>query len=123
VQVSLLENTTLSATEISCIDSNNQTTDLQTQLNILCQLPNTTPSLSQEEQEKLDKISGIEEDVNNIKSTLQTPAEKKFYISQSRFSSTTIMIYGIAYGSNMIVAVGASGNVFSSENGICNVWR
>jgi hypothetical protein len=33
------------------------------------------------------------------------------------------MIYGIAYGSNMIVAVGSSGNEFGSENGNCYVWR
>jgi hypothetical protein len=73
---------------------------LQTQLNVLYQLRNTTPSLSQEEQQKLDKVPGIEEDVNNIKSTLQTQSdlvgETKFYISQSRVPSTTVM-YGISY--------------------------
>jgi hypothetical protein len=72
-QISLLQNTTLSATDVNCIDSNNQSSNLQSQLNILYQLRNTSlGSLSEEEQEKLDKVPGIEEEINNIKSTLET---------------------------------------------------
>jgi hypothetical protein len=72
-QISLLENTTLSATDVCCTDSNNQSSNFQSQLNILYQLRNTTPgSLSQEQQEKLDKVPGVEEEINNIKSTLET---------------------------------------------------
>jgi hypothetical protein len=118
-QITFLQNATFDAADISCKNSSNQTSDLQTQLNILYQLP-TTPSLSQEEQEKLNKISGIEEDVNNIKSTLQSQsgsvAEKRFYISESRIESTTIM-YDIAYGNNMLIAVGVSGTALTSESG------
>jgi hypothetical protein len=38
VVFSLLENTSLDAVDVNCVDSNNQTTDLQTQLNSLYKL-------------------------------------------------------------------------------------
>jgi hypothetical protein len=124
VQVSLLENTPLSATDINCINSNNQTSDFQAQLNILYQLRNTTPILSKEQQQKLDKIPGIEEDINNIKSTLQTRSdlvgEKKFHILHTTIPSTTIM-YAIAYGNNVFVPVGASRTIFTGVD--TNTWK
>jgi uncharacterized protein (DUF934 family) len=94
-QITFLQNTTFDAADISCKNSSNQTSDLQTQLNILYQLP-TTPSLSQE--------------------------EKKFYISQCRVDSERIM-YDIAYGNNMLIAVGVSGTALTSESGNGYEWR
>jgi hypothetical protein len=86
VQVSLLENTPLSATDISCINSNNQSSNLQMQLNSLYQLQ-----------------------------------ALKFHIMQSSTPSTTVMIYGIAYGNDIFVAVGGNGMIFSTLT--VHVWR
>jgi hypothetical protein len=91
-QNSKLQNTPLSPTDVNCINSNNQTSNLQSQLNILYQIRNTTPTHSKEQEQKLDKVPGIEEDINNVNSSLQTQftlQTLKFHISQSTVPSTT----------------------------------
>jgi hypothetical protein len=65
---------------------------LQTQLNILYQLRNTTPSLSLEHQQKLDSVPGIEEDINNIKSTFQSQSGSESGSGSNLIAGTSIKI-------------------------------
>jgi hypothetical protein len=121
VQISLLENTSLDAVDVNCTDSNNQTTDLQTQLNSLYQTQNNSSSSSI----ALPTVDGTTIGLNNNGELCGIYRAGNGIKIETSYDSTIqdhlMDIYKITYGNGMFVAVGNTnyvGTIITSSDGI-----
>jgi hypothetical protein len=118
VQVSLLENTPLSATDISCINSNSQTSDLQTQLNSLYQhqtlkfhiMQSSIPTTIMYSITYGNHIFVAVGANGMIFRTLTV------HVWRSRASNVLKRLTSVTYGNGMFVAVGDNGSITTSSS-------